>query len=249
MSRTSGKTADRMVAERATIHLTIDGQPVAAAPGTTILQAAAELGVQTPTLCHHPHMHCGSNCRACVVEVEGARVLAPSCSREVSEGMQVRTDSERVRRARRMVFDLLLSEVELGGAPELLAYAGYYGANADRFPGTESAAKSRTVIIDNPFFVRDYARCIACQRCTQACGEDVQHTFAIAMIGRGHQISVGAGDGADDLAASPCVFCGNCVGACPTGALSPIPEYELRVAGELPERRLTWSPERGLKEA
>lgn len=249
MSSTRARTADPTATEERAVHLTIDGQAVAVAPGTTILQAAASLGLQTPTLCHHPNMNCGSNCRACVVEVEGARVLAPSCSREVSEGMQVRTDSDRVRRARRMVFDLLLSEVELDAAPELLAYAGHYGASPDRFPGAESAAKGRSVIIDNPFFVRDYARCIACQRCTQACGEDAQFTFAIAMIGRGHQISVVAGDGANDLSASPCVFCGNCVGACPTGALSAIPEYELRKAGELPERRLTWSPERGLTEA
>lgn len=248
MSSTRAESAQKMAEAARTVQLTIDGEAVAVAPGTTILQAAAALGVHTPTLCHHPNMQCGSNCRACVVEVEGARVLAPSCSREVSEGMQVRTDSDRVRRARRMVFDLLLSEVTLDAAPELLAYAGHYGASADRFPGVESAAKGRTTIIDNPFFVRDYARCIACQRCTQACGEDAQFTFAIGMIGRGHQISVGAGDGQNDLSASPCVFCGNCVGACPTGALSPIPEYELRQVGKLPERRLAWSPERGLTE-
>lgn len=228
------------------IRLAIDGREVLAPEGATIREAALSLGIHTPTLCHHNQMHCGSNCRACLVELEGARTLVPSCSRPVTESMAVRTDSERVRRSRRMVFELLLCEYDLTAAPELQAYAAYYSADPQRFPGARSAAADRETIIDNPFFVRDYARCIACQRCTQACGEDVQHTFAIALIGRGHEISVGAGDGGNDLSKSPCVFCGNCVGACPTGALSPLPEFELRKAGALPERRLTWTPERGL---
>ncbi len=231
------------------IRVTIDGHSVEAPDGATLREAALQAGVHTPTLCHHEHMHCGSNCRACVVELEGARTLVPSCSRTVTEGMQIRTDSERVRLSRRMVLELLLSEVDLSAAAELQAYASYYGADGTRFPSPGSAAKTREVIVDNPFFVRDYAKCIACQRCTQACGEDVQHTFAIAMIGRGHEISVGAGHGANDLSRSPCVFCGNCVGACPTGALSPLPEFELRQAGALPEQRLAWSPERGFERA
>lgn len=240
------------------ITLSIDGRPATVPPGTTIREAALTLGIHTPALCHATMLagpsplHCGSNCRVCTVELEGSRVLVPSCSRPVAEGMQVRTDTERVRRTRRMLFDLLLSEVDVSAAPELLAYAAYYGATPDRFPAPDAPshrAKDRTTIIDNPFFVRDYARCIACQRCVSACGEDIQHNFAIAMVGRGHDISVGAGDGHNDLTGSPCVFCGNCVGACPTGALLPLPEYELREAGLLPAHRLTWTPERGLAEA
>jgi len=235
------------------ITVTINGQQTSVPPGTTIRAAARGLGIHTPALCHATTLpgpsllHCGSNCRVCSVELEGSRVLVPSCSRPVTAGMQIHTDSEQVRRTRRMLFELLLSEVDVSAASELLAYAAYYGAEPGRFPAPEGPrAKDRPVIVDNPFFVRDYARCIACQRCTQACGDDVQHNFAIAMVGRGHDISVGAGDGANDLTKSPCVFCGNCVGACPTGALLPLPEYELRESDALPVRRLTWSPEGGL---
>jgi predicted molibdopterin-dependent oxidoreductase YjgC len=231
------------------VRITIDGQAVTVPPDATIREAAMSLGVQTPTLCYHDRLDCGSNCRACVVELEGARVLVPSCSRPVAEGMQVRTDSDRVRLSRRMVLELLMTETDTAAAPELEAYARHYGANPERYPDIVTVATSgRAPIRDNPFFIRDYAKCIACQRCVQACGVDIQHTFAIAMVGHGHLVSVGAGDGGNDLTASPCVFCGNCVGVCPTGALMGLAEYDARQAGELPTPRVTWSPATGFSE-
>ena len=163
--------------------MTIDGREIEVEQGATIREAALTLGIETPTLCYHPRLDCGSNCRACMVELEGARTLVPSCSREVSPNMVIKTDSDRVRHSRKMVFELLLTEVDCTAAPELMAYARYYSADASRYPApTLAAAKEREPIIDNPFFARDYAKCIACQRCTQACGEDIQHTFAIAMV-------------------------------------------------------------------
>ncbi len=227
------------------VTLTIDGRQVSVPKGATLREAALAAGVQTPTLCWHPHLDCGSNCRVCVMELEGSRALVPSCSREAFEGMVVRTDSERVRHARKMVLELFLTEVDCEAAPELLAYARYYGAEPDRYPAAVEAAKEREPIIDNPFFVRDYAKCIACQRCVRACGVDIQHTFAIAMTGWGHHISVGAGSGSNDLTESPCVFCGNCVGVCPTGALMGLTEYEARQEGLVEPLRVEWSPEAG----
>ncbi|MDB4896047.1 MAG: NAD-dependent formate dehydrogenase iron-sulfur protein [Firmicutes bacterium] len=231
------------------VRLTIDGQAVAVPPGATIREAATSLGIQTPTLCYHDRLNCGSNCRACVVELAGARVLVPACSRPVAEGMQVHTDSDRVRLSRRMVLELLMTETDTSAAPELAAYARHYGAHPERYPGVVAAATSgREPIRDNPFFIRDYAKCIACQRCVQACGVDIQHTFAIAMVGHGHLVSVGAGDGGNDLTGSSCVFCGNCVGVCPTGALMGLAEYDARQAGEFPTPRVTWSPAAGFSE-
>lgn len=251
------------------VRLTIDDQEIAVPAGATIREAALALGTHTPTLCYHPHLHCGSNCRACVVELEGSRTLVPACSRPAATGMNIQTDSARVRHSRRLVFELLMTEVQTSDAPELLAYARYYGADPSRYPGAGPGSSAgadpdrypgsdpgphaatclppshtyqRPVLIDNPFFVRDYAKCIGCQRCVRACGEDVQHTFAIQMIGRGHLVSVGAGDPADDLTASPCVFCGNCVGVCPTGALMGLAEYDARQNGLLEPAQLRWAP-------
>jgi len=228
------------------IRLSIDDRELAVPIGTTIREAALSAGIQTPTLCYHPHLTCGSNCRACVVELEGARTLVPACTRPVSPGMKVSTTSARVAHSRKMVFELLMTEVQTDTAPELLAYARYYGANPDRYPAAlDTRTKELPAIIDNPFFVRDYAKCIACQRCVRACGDDVQHTFAIAMIGRGHQVSVGAGHADNDITQSPCVFCGNCVGVCPTGALMPLTEFDARRDGLLAPSAIDWSPEGG----
>lgn len=253
------------------VTLRINGQEVTVPAGATLREAALAAGVHTPTLCWHPQFPTGSNCRACVMELQGSRVLVPSCTREAEAGMVVETDSERVRQARRMVFELLYSQVELGGAPELTAYAAHYGADphrfdltaGDRLPGGfgglpgelhhGSAAadhrpplqKGRPAERDNPFFIRDYARCILCQRCTEACGVGVQHTFAISVVGRGSGSVIGSG-GTGALPDSPCVFCGNCVGACPTGALTALPEYDAGRHGLRPAPAMRWSPATGL---
>ncbi|BDG59236.1 2Fe-2S iron-sulfur cluster-binding protein [Caldinitratiruptor microaerophilus] len=227
-----------------TVTLTVDGRPVTVPAGSTLREAAQAAGVHVPVLCWHPQVRTGSNCRVCVVEVAGNRTLVPSCSRQAEPGMEVRTDSERVRRARRVVLELLLSEADASQAPELLAYAAHYGADPGRF-GEITARKRREPIRDNPFFVRDYARCILCRRCTEVCGVGVQHTFAIEIAGRGNRAAIATG-GTGLLPDSPCVFCGNCVGACPTGALVPVAEFEARRDGIWPrEPALRWSPATG----
>lgn len=247
-----------------TIKLTVDGAEVQVPAGATLREAALAQGTHTPTLCWHPGFPTGSNCRACVVELQGSRTLVPSCSRLAEPGMVVLTDSERVRRSRRLVFELLLSQVDLSAAPEAQAYAAHYGADPGRFELTagrrlgggfggfmaEAAHKGPQqqvpAVQDNPFFVRDYAKCILCQRCTEACGEGVQHTFAISVVGRGAGSAIGAG-GTGLLPDSPCVFCGNCVGACPTGALLPNPNFAAAEAGEWAPVALDWAPETGVK--
>lgn len=230
-----------------TVRLTVDGREVEVPRGATLREAALAAGVHTPTLCWHPQYPTGANCRACVVEVKGSRVLAPACTRAAEPGMEVRTDSERVRRARKTVLELLLSQVDLSAAPEALAYGEYYGADPDRFRLTAEPPRPRPPLADNPFFVRDYARCILCQRCTEACGTGVQFTFAISVVGRGAESSIGAG-GTDRLPDSPCVFCGNCVGACPTGALMALPEYTARRQGAETRPKVTWTPATGRAE-
>lgn len=246
------------------ITLTVDGAEVTVPRGATLREAALARGIHTPTLCWHPQFPTGSNCRACVVELQGSRTLVPSCSRQAEPGMVVFTDSERVRRSRRLVFELLLSQVDLSAAPEAQAYAAYYGADPQRFELTAGErlgggfggfmshardhAPHRDVapVQDNPFFVRDYARCIVCQRCTEACGAGVQHTFAISVVGRGAGAVIGTG-GSGLLPDSPCVFCGNCVGACPTGALMPNPNFAAAQAGAWAPAPVEWAPDTGVK--
>jgi NADP-reducing hydrogenase subunit HndD len=231
------------------VSLMVDGTAVSVPAGTTLREAVLATGTHTPTLCWHPHFPTGSNCRACVVEVKGSRTLVPSCSREAEAGMVVFTDSERVRRSRRVIFELLLSQVDLTAAPELMAYARYYGADPGRFaPAAPDRAHTQSPepVHDNPFFVRDYAKCILCQRCTIACGTGIQHTFAISVVGRGAGATIGAG-GTGALPDSPCVFCGNCVGVCPTGALMPVPQFKAAEAGAWQPTDLSWTPQTGVK--
>ncbi len=214
-------------------QLLVDGRELTASPGETILQVLRRGGIETPTLCHHEGLHAAQACRACVVEVEGSRTLVASCDRKAESGMKIHTQTERVQRARRMVFELLASESNLETAPEFQAHAERYAINPERFSGERW---ERPVIDDNGLFVRDYSKCILCYRCVQTCGVDTQNTFAIALSGRGFDSGISTGYGLS-MADSPCVFCGNCVAVCPTGALMDSTEYAMRQAG-------TWHPER-----
>jgi predicted molibdopterin-dependent oxidoreductase YjgC len=225
------------------IELTIDGRQVTVPAGSTILDACRAEGIDTPTLCFAENLSPVNVCRVCVVEVTGSRVLVPSCSRRVEPGMEVQTDSERVRHSRRLVIELLRSSVDvhLAGpaAPDgtLAAYAERYGADPDRFgPAAETVAQP--VKIDNELYVRDYAKCILCYKCVEACGTDAQNTFAIAVVGRGYdaRISTEWNVGLPD---SACVYCGNCIGVCPTGALMFTSEYKMRAAGTWDETAQT----------
>lgn len=198
------------------INLTIDGHPVSVPPGTTILQAVQSLGEQIPTICYHDHTTAYGLCRICVVEVEGSRVLSPACVAQVSEGMRVHTLSERVERSRRTILEMLASAVDLSEAPEILEMIEDFEAEADRFP--ESDRRTVPVLDDNPMFIRDYDKCVLCWRCVQVCAEDAQYTFAINFTGRGFDTMIGTFFD-KPLMETTCVFCGQCVGVCPSGAL------------------------------
>jgi predicted molibdopterin-dependent oxidoreductase YjgC len=217
------------------VEIFVDGAAIQAEEGQTILQALRASGRDAPTLCYHENLTPVSVCRACVVEVEGSRALVPSCSRQVSPGMKIRTDSERVRRSRRMVFELLASAVDTSTAPELEAYAAEYGADPSRY-GEAALRVEEPLRDDNDLYVRDYSKCIQCYKCVEACGPDAQFTFALSVAGRGFGARIDTG-GDTPLLDSRCVFCGNCVAVCPTGALMPTLEQRLRAAGR-------WAPER-----
>src|SRR6476659_6462163 len=149
-------------------EIMIDGKSVSVAEGSTLLEAARSMGIDTPTLCFLENLTPVNVCRICVVEVEGSRTLVPACSRKVEPGMVVHTDSERVRTSRRMVLELLDSSVDLSTAPDAQRYLGEYGAKAERFG--ESATVAQPVKADNDLYVRDYSKCILCYKCVEACG-------------------------------------------------------------------------------
>ena len=241
------------------LEITIDGQPVKVREGATILDACKRAGVDTPTLCFAENLTPVNVCRVCVVEVTGARTLVPSCSRKVEPGMVVQTDSERVRVSRKMVLELLASSVDVSTAPAFQAYAERYGADAERFgprggqsTGRDSAVAghhhvadgacaetvSQPVKVDNDLYVRDYSKCILCYKCVEACGEDAQNTFAIAVAGRGFDARISTELNVP-LPESACVYCGNCIGVCPTGALMAKPEHDARKAGTWDESKQT----------
>lgn len=219
------------------VELTVDGHEVRVTEGSTILDACRRLGVDTPTLCYGDTLTPVNVCRVCVVEVEGSRALVPACSRKVEEGMVVLTDSPRVQTSRRLVLELLGSSVDLSTAPDALCYIEEYEAEPDRF-GADSLTVAQAVKVDNELYVRDYSKCILCYKCVEACGDDHQNTFAIAVAGRGFGAHIST-ELDVELPESACVYCGNCIAVCPTGALMPVSEFEMRRDGTWDESAQT----------
>jgi predicted molibdopterin-dependent oxidoreductase YjgC len=215
--------------ERRMVEMTIDSHAVSVPEGSTILEAARKLGVDTPTLCFLESLTPVNVCRVCVVEMEGSRTLVPACSRKVEPKMQIKTDSERVRLSRRLVLEFLASSVDVSTAPQFAGYMERYGAQPQRF-GASAATVKQPIKIDNDLYVRDYSKCILCYKCVEACGVDAQNTFAIAVSGRGFSASI-ATEFQVPLPESACVYCGNCIAVCPTGALMFKSEYDMRQAG------------------
>jgi len=210
------------------VDITIDGRPVAARAGSTILEMCRREGFDIPTLCYLENLTPANTCRICVVELEGSRALVPACSRLVGPGMVIQTESDRVRHTRKLVLELLGSSVDLSLTPPIAELMERYGAEPDRFD--DGATVEEAATIDNQLFVRDYAKCILCYKCVQACGVDAQNTFAISVVGRGFEARIST-EYQVALPDSACVFCGNCFAVCPTGALIPTTEYDMRAAG------------------
>lgn len=222
---------------RRQVEIKVDEKVVSVPEGATILDATRLLGIDTPTLCFLETLTPVNVCRVCVVELEGSRTLVPACSRKVEPGMCIRTDSERVRLSRRLVLEFLASSVDVSTAPALQSYMERYDANPSRF-GASAATVAQAPKIDNTLYVRDYAKCILCYKCVEACGVDAQNTFAIAVAGRGFSAHI-ATEYDVPLPDSACVYCGNCIGVCPTGALMSKTEYDMRQAGTWDESRQT----------
>jgi NADH dehydrogenase/NADH:ubiquinone oxidoreductase subunit G len=206
------------------IAITLNGQTVHVPTGSTILQAAQQAGVDIPTICYHPHLTPNAVCRLCTVEVVGSRALEPACVAQVRQDMVVNTETQRVRDARRVILELLASSVDLHEAPQIQQQVERAGADVSRFAGGRQ--RVFPVFDDNPFYVRDYSQCVMCWRCIQVCAEDVQFTYALTWGGRGLASHV-ATFFDEDMPDTTCVFCGNCVGVCPTGALKGKVEFEL----------------------
>ena len=204
------------------VRVTIDGREVVVPATSTVLDAAGHLGIGIPTLCYDARLPVAGACRMCMVEEEGAKALVPACARAVREGQRIATATSRVDRARKVMLELLLADhpspcekarLDPDGC-ELERHARAYGVAASRFPRTVDAPDADP---SNPAIVFDAAACINCYRCVRACDE-VQVNEVIGVKDRGFEARI-IFDLDDPMGRSTCVTCGECVQACPTGAL------------------------------
>lgn len=244
---------------RRSVQLTIDGESVTVAEGTTLLDACQSKGKEIPTLCYGDTITPKNACRVCMVELDGSRVLVPSCSRPAEPGMVVHTDTDRTRHSRKLVLELLGSSVDLSLTKNVKRWSELYGADPSRFGAPAAPTTDRDnaitghhhvpdglvvtnvlqpVKIDNELYIRDYSKCILCYQCVDACGEQWQNTFAIGVAGRGFDARIST-EFAVDLTDSACVYCGNCIQVCPTGALMFTSEFNMRRDGTWDEEKQT----------
>ena len=229
--------------EGAPVTLTIDGFEVTVPEGTSVMRAAAEVGIQVPKLCATDMLDAFGSCRLCVVEIEGRRGTPASCTTPVAPGMVVHTQSSKVKKIRKGVMELYISDHPLdcltcaaNGDCELQDMAGMVGLRDVRYEPGRNHFEQRAAVgpnpeyiakdLSNPYFAYDPSKCIVCSRCVRAC-EEVQGTFALTIEGRGFESRVSAGMAGDDFLSSDCVSCGACVQACPTGTLQEKSVIEL----------------------
>lgn len=222
------------------INLTINKMPVSVEEGTTILEAARQIGIQVPSLCYLKDVHQFGSCRLCVVEVEGAKNLQASCIVPVKEGMVVRTNTKRVTEARKVLFELLISDHPKDCLScsrnlncELQAMGELLGVTESRYDG----AMSSDVIDVSPSIIRDNSKCILCRRCISVCNK-IQHVGVINAQNRGFDTVVSP---AMELPLSEvdCSYCGQCVAVCPVGALSENSAIEsVQEALDNPQKRV-----------
>ena len=213
------------------VQLTIDGKPVRVPEGTSIWDAARNIGIDIPVLCHSPRLRPVGVCRMCVVDI-GQRALAAACVRPCEEGMNVDTSSDKVLRHRKMLTLLLLSDYPEHSAREadtgddlLLALARKFAI--DRIPLPDGAA-ARGRDMSSPVIAVDHQACILCDRCIRGCDE-LQHNNVITRTGKGYAARI-AFDLDSPMGESSCVACGECMAVCPTGALTNKPAANRRMA-------------------
>lgn len=199
------------------VEFSLNGKSIKALPGENILQAAERTGTEIPHLCYTEGLRADGNCRACMVEIKGERVLAPSCCRHPTAGMVVQSNHERARKAQKMVIELLLSDQTENTYTldnELTQWAKHLGVSATRFKPRQQPQND----LSHPAIAVNLDACIQCTRCLRACRE-TQVNDVIGLANRGSQTEI-IFDLADPMGASSCVACGECVAVCPTGALS-----------------------------
>jgi formate dehydrogenase major subunit len=204
------------------VNVTIDGKSIQVPEGTTVLRAAESAGIKIPTLCDHPQLTPYGGCRLCLVEIEGARTLQPSCTLPITPNMVVKTDTEKVKEARKFVLTLIFSErnhfcmyCQVSGGDCDLQNAAY-DEGMTHWP-LQPNYTTFTVDASNPYFVIDNNRCILCRRCVRACAELVGN-FTLGIEDRGAN-SYLAADLGTPIGESTCISCGTCVQVCPTGAI------------------------------
>ncbi|RPI26867.1 MAG: formate dehydrogenase subunit alpha, partial [Actinomycetota bacterium] len=203
------------------MNLTIDGRPVAAEPGTTILHAARRVGVDIPSLCQDDRLEPLAACRLCLVEVEGFKAPVAACATAAADGMVVTTETAELREQRALLLELLLSDhrddcivCDEAGACRLQAMAYRYGVAKSSYEGEARAYEARE---DTPFIAYDPGKCILCGRCVSMC-EEVQQCHVLDFAERGFESFVTTSFGRS-MVETECELCGNCVSSCPTGAL------------------------------
>ncbi len=214
------------------VNLTIDGIKVSVPEGSTILQAAKEVGIKIPTLCHHPDQAVKANCRVCVCEVEGNRLLAAACAQPVMEGMVVKTRTPKVIEARKTILELILAHHPQdclncirNGNCELQDLANEYFIRDNPFTLKVRGLKKD---YSTPAIFRDPDKCILCRRCVEACTV-VQSVNALGLENRG-VLSMVVPTMGGDLMDSACVMCGQCIHACPVGAIGEVEEIDKLLA-------------------
>ncbi len=225
-------TAIQQFSNEQQIHFTLDGESISAYRGETILQAAKRHGRHIPHLCYKDNLRPDGNCRTCMVEIEGERILAPSCCRTPTDGMKISADSERARKSQKMVLELLLSDMPGQSRSlytlhsELDYWVQELAIGRPRFKGR----KQPQADLSHPAIAVNLDACIQCTRCRRACDEE-QMNDVIGYAGRGARSEI-VFDVGDSMGVSSCVACGECVQACPTGALMPAANVGLQEPDE-----------------
>lgn len=206
------------------VQLTIDGHTITVAAGTSVMRAAAEMGINIPKLCASDNLEAFGSCRLCLVQIDGRRGYPASCTTPVEAGMVIHTETPKLHDLRRNVMELYISDHPLdcltcpaNGNCELQDMAGVVGLRNVRYGFDGANHLDDAIDESNPYFTYDPSKCIVCSRCVRAC-DDVQGTFALTVAGRGFDARITAGQN-DSFLGSDCVSCGACVQACPTSSL------------------------------